>query len=76
MSTVRRCLTTLAVTAALVAALAAPAGASPILADDDYKWFYWVGPLLVLSFIGLLIAIGAGYYVKVLRPKRRGRPVS
>jgi hypothetical protein len=75
-STARRCLTTLAVTAALMALLAAPAGASPIFADDDYKWFYWVGPLLVLSFIGLLIAIGIGYYVKVLRPKRRGRPVS
>ncbi|HEX5586741.1 MAG TPA: hypothetical protein VFZ17_05495 [Acidimicrobiia bacterium] len=76
MSTVRRCLTTLVVTATVVAALAAPAGATPILADDDYKWFYWVGPLLVLSFIGLLIAIGIGYYIKVLRPKRRGRPVT
>ena len=76
MSTARRCLTTLSVTTALVALFAAPAGASPVLADDDYKWFYWAGPLLVLSFIGLLVAIGVGYYLRVMRPKRRGRPVA
>ena len=63
--------------AALVALLAAPAGAlTPVVGDDKYKWFYWIAPILALSFVGLLIAIGVGYYVRVLRPKWRGRRVS
>lgn len=54
---------------------AAPAGAAPVLADDRYKWFYWVGPLLLIGSILFLLALGAGYYIRVLRPKYRGRPV-
>ena len=54
---------------------AAPAGAAPVLADDRYKWFYWVGPLLLIASILFLLALGAGYYIRVLRPKYRGRPV-
>jgi hypothetical protein len=78
MSNVRRRLVSIAALAiALVTLLAAPAGAlTPVLADDDYKWFYWAGPLIGLSMIGLLLAIGVGYYFKVLRPKYRGRRVS
>lgn len=59
---------------ALVSA-AAPAGAGPVLADDRYKWFYWVGPLLLVGAILFLLAVAAGYYIRVLRPKYRGRPV-
>ncbi len=55
---------------------AVPAGAGPVLADDRYKWFYWVGPLLMLVAILFLIALGVGYYIRVLRPKYRGRPVN
>ena len=70
----------LAAAAALVATvlvtLAAPAGAAPVLADEQYKWFYWVGPLLVLSLIGIVLLIGVGYYVRVLRPKWRGQKQS
>jgi hypothetical protein len=54
---------------------AAPAGAAPVLAADRYKWFYWVGPILLLASILFLIALAAGYYIRVLRPKYRGRPV-
>jgi hypothetical protein len=54
---------------------AAPAGAAPVLAAERYKWFYWVGPLLLLASILFLIALAAGYYIRVLRPKYRGRPV-
>ena len=54
---------------------AVPAGAAPVLAADRYKWFYWVGPLLLLATILFLIARAAGYYIRVLRPKYRGRPV-
>ena len=72
--------------AALLVAVAAPAGAapagaasagaSPILAADAYKWFYWIGFVLVLSLIGLLFAIAVGYYVRILRPKWRSRQSS
>jgi hypothetical protein len=72
----RRLLVPVATAVALVALLASPASATPILADDDFKWFYWVGPLLVLSLIGLLLLIAVGYYLRVLRPKWRGRPSS
>jgi hypothetical protein len=54
---------------------AAPAGAGPVLAADRYKWFYWVGPLLLVGAILFLVALAAGYYIRVLRPKYRGRPV-
>jgi hypothetical protein len=51
-------------------------GASGIVADDDYKWFYWAAPLLVLSALGIIGALSLGYYVRVIRPKYRGRKVS
>ena len=60
---------------AAIALTAAPAGAGPVLANDRYKWFYWVGPLLLIASILFLLALGAGYYIRVLRPKHRGRPV-
>jgi uncharacterized membrane protein YgdD (TMEM256/DUF423 family) len=63
-------------TIALLAVSATPAGAAPVLANDRYKWFYWVGPLLMVGAILFLIALGVGYYIRVLRPKYRGRPVN
>ena len=51
--------------------LAAPAGAAtPVLADDKFKWFYWIGfaPRARASS-AWLIAMAVGYYVRVLRPK-------
>ena len=59
----------------VLGAAAAPAGATPVLAAERYKWFYWVGPLLLLASILFLLALAAGYYIRVLRPKYRGRPV-
>ena len=61
---------------AVIAVSAAPAGAAPVLADDRYKWFYWIGPLLMVGAILFLVALGVGYYIRVLRPKYRGRPVN
>jgi len=76
----RRIVSIVALAAALVALAAAPAGAvtavTPVVGDDTYKWFYWVGPILALSFVGLMLAMGVGYYVRVLRPKWRGRQTS
>jgi hypothetical protein len=63
-------------TLAVISVTAAPAGAGPAVAAERYKWFYWVGPLLMVGAVLFLIALGIGYYVRVLRPKYRGRPVS
>jgi uncharacterized membrane protein YkvI len=63
-------------TLALIGATAVPAGAGPVLAAERYKWFYWVGPLLMVGAVLFLVALGIGYYIRVLRPKYRGRPVS
>jgi uncharacterized membrane protein YkvI len=61
---------------AMLVVTAAPAGAAPVLAADRYKWYYWIGPLLMVGAVLFLIALGVGYYLKVLRPKYRGRPVN
>jgi bacteriorhodopsin len=61
---------------AAILVTAAPAGAAPVLADSRYKWFYWIGPLLMVGAILFLVALGVGYYIRVLRPKYRGRPVN
>jgi hypothetical protein len=63
-------------TLAVIVTTAAPAAADPVLAAERYKWFYWVGPLLMIGSILFLAALGVGYYIKVLRPKYRGRPVN
>jgi hypothetical protein len=66
-----------ALAASLLVMLAAPAGAATtVVADDTYKWFYWIGPILAVSFLGWLIMMVVGYYVRVLRPKWRGQKQS
>jgi hypothetical protein len=60
---------------AVLGVAAAPAGAGPVLAAERYKWFYWVGPLLLGASFLFLLALAVGYYIRVLRPKYRGRPV-
>jgi apolipoprotein N-acyltransferase len=58
-------------------ALAAPAGAAtPVLAQEKFKWFYWIGFVLVVSLVLWLLATLAGYYFRVIRPKHRGRETS
>jgi hypothetical protein len=57
--------------------LAAPAGAAtPVLASDKFKWFYWIGFILAASLVLWLIATLIGYYLRVIRPKHRGRETS
>jgi hypothetical protein len=65
-----------AMTAVLV--LAAPAGASTgvVVASDQFKWFYWIGIILAVSLVLWLIVTMVGYYVRVMRPKYRGRQQS
>ena len=60
-----------------VPAAAAPAFSdSPVLASDKYKWFYWLGFILAFSLILWIIATIIGYYIRVIRPKHRGRETS
>jgi hypothetical protein len=46
-----------------------------LLADDRYKWFYWIAPILVVSFLGIVAMLSIGYFRKVLLPRYRGRRV-
>jgi hypothetical protein len=46
-----------------------------VLATDQFKWFYWAGFLFAAGFVLLMVALLIGYYVRVLRPKWRGREV-
>ncbi len=61
----------------VLVALATPAGAAtPVLAHEDFKWFYWIGFILAASMALWLLATAVGYYVRVIRPKHRGRQSS
>ncbi len=60
-----------------VVGLAAPAAAAtPVLADDQFKWFYWIGFILAASMLLWLVRTLVMYYVRVIRPKHRGRETS
>ena len=61
----------------VLVALAAPAAAAtPVLADGQFKWFYWIGFILAASMALWLLRTAVMYYVKVVRPKHRGRETS
>ena len=72
------------VTMSMVAllALAVPAAAAPaisgsaVLANEKFKWFYWIGFVLAASLVLWLLATLVGYYLRVIRPKHRGRETS
>jgi hypothetical protein len=61
---------------ALVALAAPAAAATPVLANQRFKWFYWIGFILAASLVLWLIATLIGYYIRVIRPKHRGRESS
>jgi hypothetical protein len=33
-------------------------------------WFYWLAPLFVLAFVGVVGLVALGYYQKVVKVKR------
>lgn len=46
-----------------------------VLANDQYQWFWWIAPILVVSVL-LIIGLLSGDYVRrVLIPKVKGRRV-
>ena len=56
---------------------AVPAGALPtVVANEQFKWFYWAGPLLAVALLGLLLRSAAVYVRKVVLPRWRGRQPS
>jgi hypothetical protein len=60
-----------------LATLTSPAGAAtPVLANEKFKWFYWIGFILAVSLALWLLATVVGYYIRVIRPKHRGRETS
>lgn len=70
MAPVKLVLRTTVLAAALLVVTAAPAAAE---GPGTRHWFFNAAPLFLLAGIGLIIALGVGYYVRVLRPKFRGR---
>jgi ABC-type uncharacterized transport system permease subunit len=60
---------------AALALAAAPAGAATpvVVADQQIKWFYWIAIILAASMVLFLISTFVGYYLRVVRPKSRGR---
>ncbi len=65
-----------ALSALVVLAAAAPAGAAtPVLGNTSYPWFYWAAPILAVSGVMMILALSGGYLKKVLFPKYRGRKV-
>jgi hypothetical protein len=72
---VRTHLTIVALALSALVLSAAPAGASTgvVVATDQFKWFYWIGVILAVSLALWLIVTAIGYYVRVMRPKYRGR---
>jgi hypothetical protein len=59
--------------AAFVVLAANPAAAATGALGAERFWFYWIAPILVLSGLGMIGFLALGYYVRVLRPKYRGR---
>ena len=47
-----------------------------MVADQQFKWFYWIGIILAVSMVLWLIVTIVGYYIRVMRPKYRGRQES
>jgi len=46
-----------------------------IFADDQFKWFYWLAPILGVTFLLMLVSLSVGYVRKIMLPKYRGRRV-
>ncbi len=61
----------------VLAATATPAmAATPVLANEKFKWFYWIGFILAASMALWLLFTAVMYYIRVIRPKHRGRETS
>ena len=46
-----------------------------VLANDQYAWFWWIAPLLVLGGLLMVGLLSGGYVRKVLILRVKGRRV-
>ncbi len=46
-----------------------------VLANDQYLWFWWIAPILVVSVLAVIGLLSSGYIRKVLIPRVKGRRV-
>ena len=46
-----------------------------MLASSEFQWFYWIAPILVLSFLAIVVGLSMGYIRRVLVPRYRGKRV-
>ncbi|CAB4713561.1 unannotated protein [freshwater metagenome] len=46
-----------------------------MLASSEFQWFYWIAPILVLSFLAIVAGLSMGYIRRVLVPRYRGKRV-
>jgi hypothetical protein len=46
-----------------------------VIADEQFKWFYWLGPILGVACLGMLLNMSVNYLRKVVIPRSRGRRV-
>jgi hypothetical protein len=46
-----------------------------VLANDQYQWFWWIAPILVVSVLLTIGMLSGDYIRKVLIPKVKGRRV-
>jgi len=46
-----------------------------VLANDQYQWFWWIAPILVVSVLLIIGLLSGEYLRRVLVPKVKGRRV-
>lgn len=46
-----------------------------VLANDQYQWFWWIAPILVVSGLLIIGMLSGDYVRKVLIPKVKGKRV-
>ncbi|MFA5882582.1 MAG: hypothetical protein WDA60_01895 [Acidimicrobiia bacterium] len=46
-----------------------------VLANDQYQWFWWIAPILVVSTLLVIGMLSGGYLRKVVIPRVKGRRV-
>jgi len=46
-----------------------------VLANDQYQWFWWIAPILVVSVLLIIGLLSGDYIRRVMIPKVKGRRV-
>lgn len=46
-----------------------------VLASDQYQWFWWIAPILVVSVLLIIGLLSGDYIRRVLIPKVKGKRV-